>query len=141
MASANLDVVRSIMASFEHGDYFALAGWAHPEIEWVRAGGPDPDRAIGLAGMERATRGVFGAWDEHCTEADEYRELNPERVLVLCTISGRGKTSGLSMRAEAAIIFDLRDRKVTRCVSYMHRDQALADLGLAPEGEAADRPD
>ena len=67
--------------------------------------------------MERATRGVFGAWDEHRTEADEYHELNAERVLVLCTISGRGKTSGLSMRAEAAIIFDLRDGKVTRCVS------------------------
>jgi ketosteroid isomerase-like protein len=44
--------------------------------------------------------------------------------------SGRGKTSGLSMWAEAAIIFDLRDGKVTRCVGYMDRDHALADLGL-----------
>src|ERR1700737_4116714 len=121
------------MASFGRGDYFALAKWVHPHVEYVQADGPDPGSATGLAGMEKFARGFLDAWDEHRTEADGYREIGAERVLVFCIISGRGKTSGMPMRTNGALIFDLRDGKVTRCVIYWNRERALADLGLAPE--------
>ena len=57
-ASPNLDLVRSIMASFGRGDYFALAKWVHPHVEYVQADGPDPGSATGLAGMEKFAHGV-----------------------------------------------------------------------------------
>ena len=40
-----------------------------------------------------------------------------------------------------AQIFHFAAGKWTRQVLYFNRDRALADLGLAPEGEAADRLD
>jgi hypothetical protein len=50
MASANVDLVRSIFAGWEQGD-FGSAAWAHPEIECVIEGGPDPGSWSGTAGM------------------------------------------------------------------------------------------
>jgi ketosteroid isomerase-like protein len=39
--SANVEVVRSIYADWERGDYGSVE-WAHPEIEYVIADGPAP---------------------------------------------------------------------------------------------------
>jgi ketosteroid isomerase-like protein len=83
--------------------------------------------------MAEAVRELLSAWEEHRVEAEEYRELDGERVLVLFEFSGRGKMSGLEvgpMRARGAHIFHVRDEQVTRIVVYLNSERALADLGL-----------
>jgi hypothetical protein len=47
--------------------------------------------------MAEGIRSFLGAWEEYRVEADEYRELDDERVLVVHHVSGRGKTSGLDL--------------------------------------------
>jgi ketosteroid isomerase-like protein len=137
MPSANLNLVRSIYAAWERGDYSSTE-WADPEIEFVIADGPDPASWTGLAGMAEGWRGFLTAWEDYHFEAEEYRELDDERVLVLLQLSGRGNTSGLElgqMRAKGANLFHVRGGKVTRLVVYFDRERALADLGLAPEAD------
>jgi ketosteroid isomerase-like protein len=140
--SAKLDLVRSMYADCERGD-FSRADWADPKIEFVLADWPDAGTWSGLARMADGMRQLLTAWEDFYALADEYREIDHERVLVLVHVGGRGKTSGLELQAanttrRGAHVFRIRNGRVTRLAIYFDRDRAFADLGLAPEDEAAD---
>jgi ketosteroid isomerase-like protein len=132
MSSANLDLVRSIYADWERGD-FNSTDWAHSEIEYVHVDGPSPRRWTGLAGLAEGASTWINAWEGFRIEAEDFRELDGERILVLSKGSGRGRTSGLELgqlTRSAADLLHVRNGKVTRFVVYFDRDRALADLGL-----------
>lgn len=95
-----MELVRSIGAAWERGDYHS-ADWAHPEIEFVIADLPGFGTWTGVASMAKGWGDFLSAWEEHHVEAEEYRELDTERVLVLGRFSARGKTSGLELAPEA----------------------------------------
>jgi hypothetical protein len=136
MSSSNLDLVRSIYADWECGD-FSSTEWADPEIEFVFADGPSPGRWKGIAGMAGAWLDFLSAWEAYTAFAEEYRELDHERVLALTAFNARGKTSGLEvreMRAQGASLQHIGGGKVVRLALYFNRQNALADLGLAPQG-------
>jgi ketosteroid isomerase-like protein len=128
--SENLDLVRSIYATWGRGD-FSSTEWADPGIQFEIVGGPDPGRWTGVVGMTRGWRQWLGAWDDYKAEADEYRELDGELVLVFGRMKGRGKSSGVDVETEFGNLLDLRDGKVVRLCLYSNCEQALADLGLA----------
>jgi ketosteroid isomerase-like protein len=133
-ASANLDLVRSIFAAWERGDWTS-AEWAHSQIEFAFADGPNPGSSKGLAGLADGTRELLNAWEDYRVQGEEYREIDGERILVLMRASGRGKTSGLElgqMASKGAALFRVRDGKVTKLVAYFDGDRAIADLGLDP---------
>ena len=139
MASANLDLVRSIYAAWERGDFRHAAEWSDPQIEYVIADGPDPGAWTGLGAAAEATRRLLSTWKDYRFEVDDYRPLDGERVPVLVIREGRGGTSGLElgqMQTKGAHVFHVRDGKVIRLVAYWDRDRAFADLGLAREGDA-----
>jgi ketosteroid isomerase-like protein len=130
--SENLDLVRSIYAGWERGDY-GSAEWAHPTIEFVQIDGPTPGRRTGLAAMAGFVGDWLSAWEGLRQVAEEYREVDDERVLVLFRLSGRGKSSGLDvtgMQSLGVNVFYIRDHKVTQFDVYFDRDRAFADLGL-----------
>jgi ketosteroid isomerase-like protein len=130
--SANLDLVRSIYADWERGD-FGRSDWAHPEVKFVVVDGPEPGTWTGLADLAHAVRPILASWRDYHYAVDEYRELDGGRVLVLFRRSGRGKTSGLEidqLGGKGADLFHVRGGKVTRLINYWDRDRALADLGL-----------
>jgi ketosteroid isomerase-like protein len=143
--SANLDLVHSIYAAWERGD-FTTTERLHPEIEFVMVGGPSPGTWTGLAGMAEATHEFLSAWEDFRAEAEEYRELDSERVLVLTHTSGHARTSGLDvgqLQPKGANLFHIHDGKVTRLVAYLERDLAFADLGLEDQAvhEESTMPD
>jgi ketosteroid isomerase-like protein len=133
--SANVELVRSIYADWERGD-FTASDWADPGIEHTDADGP---LGGGTGGFDRLRKGVnefLNEWEDFRIAADDFREIAGERVLVLDHRTGHSKTSGLeleAMRTDGARVFHIRDGKVTRIVVYFDRSPAFADLGLSRE--------
>jgi ketosteroid isomerase-like protein len=130
--SQNVDLVRSIYAAWERGD-FGPGEWAHPEIEISIADGPAPAVWKGPAGMAASFREWASAWEDYRAQVEEYRELDDKRVLVLVRATGRGRKSGVQLEqigAGGATLFHIRDGRVIRLARYYVRDHALADLGL-----------
>jgi len=132
MSQENVEIVRSIIAAHERGDY-ASADWADPEIEYVIADGPDARVFKGQAAMANAWRAVLSAYRDYSSVIEEIREIDDESVLVLGSFKGGGKASGIGapegVRTGAGL-YQVRNGKVIRHVLYFDRDRALADLGL-----------
>jgi ketosteroid isomerase-like protein len=129
--SENLDLVRSIYADWERGD-FRSSDWADPEIEFAFVDGPEPGRWTGLREMSARYGEWLNGWKDFRAEPEEMIVVDSTRILALVHNSGRGRTSGFEMEQQSvANFFEIRDGSVTRLVIYWDRDRALADLGLA----------
>jgi ketosteroid isomerase-like protein len=132
MSEQNLELVRSIYADWERGD-FSVAAWADPEIEFVGYDGPDPGEQTGVAEMAAAWAQTLAAWDDLRAVPSEYRELDRNRVLVFHRWTGRGRTSGLDVSevfTKAACLFHVSNAKVVRLVCYWDFERALGELEL-----------
>jgi ketosteroid isomerase-like protein len=130
--SENLDLVRSIYAAWERGE-FGRVEWADADIEHTDVDGLSPGSVKGLKAMAASWRDFVTDWVDFRAEAEEYRELDDERVLVFHRFSGRGKTSGVEVGptgSKGACLFHVSNGKVTKLLLYSLRDRALADLGL-----------
>ena len=127
--SDNLELVRSIYAAWERGD-FTSADWADAQIEYVSVDGPDPGTWSGIAELAQANREFLSAWTDWRIEAERFIELDGDRVLVLTRRGGRGRKSGLRLWEPAANLLFIRDGAVYRIVFYWTRERALADLGV-----------
>ena len=105
MSQENVEVVRSIFAAWERGDFRSVE-WAHPEIEFVIGDGPTPGSWTGVAAMAATWREALSAFEELRSEADEYRALDDERVQALLHFSGQagfGTFAGSRFRVRAQL--------------------------------------
>ena len=96
--------------------------------------GPNPGALRGVAALAGNWREFQGAWEDYGIAAEDYRQLDDERILVMARLSGRGKASGLEVAqtgSRAATIFTVRGGSVGKIVVYWDGEHALADLGLA----------
>jgi hypothetical protein len=136
MASANLDLVRSICAPWERGD-FSSAEWADPEIEFVIPDGPSPGSWKGLAGMAKGYSGYIDVYENVRIDIEKVRELDDGAFVALFRRFGRAKSSGIvelpGKEMEGAVVFHLHGGRVSRLVLYFERERALADLSLAAD--------
>lgn len=131
MPQQPIDVVRSIYAGWERGD-FSSVEWADPEIEFAFADGPEPGRWKGLDAMSMHWGDWLRGWQDFSAAPERFITVDAERVLVLTRNAARGRSSGVELDARSvANLFEVKRGKVTSLTLYMNRARALADLGLS----------
>jgi ketosteroid isomerase-like protein len=134
MSQANLEVVRQFADRWARSDWDAVdeaEQLIDPNVELHgTVGGVEEGRVTtGLTEMKSEYDAVEEMWDEHRVEIQELLEAG-DRVVLLHREHIRGKSSGVEMVLDAAVLFDLRDGRITRIQGYMDRDAALQAAGL-----------
>jgi hypothetical protein len=80
MSSANVDLVRSLFADWERGDFSVRASGRTPRSSSFKPTGPEPGRATGLAEMATTWRTRLNVIADVRVEAEKYRELDDTRT-------------------------------------------------------------
>ena len=127
--SANLDLVRSIHADWERGDYRSVE-WADPELSFVFADGPLQGEWRGVGVAATIWSNFLATMNDYRAEIEALRDMEDGRVLVLVRGHGRGRSSGAPVEDRSADVFEIRSGKVAKLTVYANRANAFADLGL-----------
>ena len=77
---------------------------------------------------------VDEAWESGTFEVESRRE-GPDWVLSFVRVRTRGRESGAELDVPAAAVYRFRNGLITVLRLYTSRADALADVGLAPEGD------
>ena len=108
----------------------ALIG-LEPEFEWVVPNHPEGDVRYGAEATIAFFRDWIEPWDELQVDWDLH-QAEPDRVLAILTMSGRGRESGAPVEMRVGQLWTFDGRRAVRMVMYTDVDEAWRAAGLAP---------
>ena len=132
MSKENVEIVRRFADCWVRSDWEGAAELADPDVEQhSTVGGLEEGRVLrGVEEIRRDYELVEETWDEHRIEAERLIDAG-DRVVLFQREYQRGRSSGVELEIEAAVIFDLRDGRIVRVQGYMDRAAALEAAGLS----------
>ncbi len=129
MSQENVETVRQ---GFEH---FVATGeplWAifDEEVEVHDHDTMDQGEYRRHAGVVRWLDDWAAAWSGFSMEPEEFLDAG-ERVVGVFRMKATGRSSGVAVERQDAMVFTVRNGKVVRLDYYNNRAQAVKDVGLA----------
>jgi len=116
----NIRTVQEIYAAFGRGDIPALLGAVADDVEWSIAGPPEVPHAGKRRGREEVAR-FFPV----LAETEEFLQFEPreyiaqgDQVVVLGFLRSRVRATGRTYDNEWAMVWTVKDGKVTRFRTY-----------------------
>jgi ketosteroid isomerase-like protein len=132
MSQESVEMVVRVFEAMNSRD-FAAALDAHAEDVTLAVHGKF--QHLGGASGKNAFAQWFGDWyrqfgGDYRSEIEESRDWG-DRVLVVATDYGRGRTSGAPITERVAYVFTVDGGKIVRCDIYPSRAEALEAAGLS----------
>jgi ketosteroid isomerase-like protein len=70
------------------------------------------------------------AWSDYSAEPEEFIDVDEELVIAVFMMKATGRSSGVEIERQDAIVWVVRDRLVVRFDYYNSKQQALQAVGL-----------
>ena len=125
-----MERLRGVYERWARGDFSDVEIFA-PDVECVWAAEvPDADVDRGVDALRATMVRFMDAVHDLTMSGDEFISVGTDQVLVLVTIRGIGKSTGLEVEWESAHLWTVAGERATRIVGYINRADAIADAGL-----------
>ena len=127
MASENEEMAQRAYAAFSRSGVEGILGFLDPEIEWRMW--EEFARGSRLFNGHQGVREVLTLftenYDDFRADADEFIDVDDERIIVSVCLTGRAKGSGEEQRFELFHLWKIRDGQAVRLDVYGTREEAL----------------
>ena len=132
MSQENVEVVRAALHAFAERGLAGVADFWAADINWRAMEGAidDVGEMQGAEALRRYLQDWIDTFDDVSMAAEELLDLGDDRVLAMQRGAGRAKASGIETELRYAVVYTVRDGKITRGREYVDRATALAAAGL-----------
>jgi ketosteroid isomerase-like protein len=122
MSQENVEIVRRVYEGWSRGD-FSETELFDPEIEFEMVDWPHPAKSRGIEAMAETWLATLAAWEDFRAVPEEVTD-HGDNVLVLNSISGRGRGSGAGVTAMTATVWSVEGGRVVRLALYWETERA-----------------
>ena len=128
MSQSDVELVREIFARLGEDGVDAVAENLHPDFEFATPPqlASEPGTYRGLEGIRRWFDSFYEAMDMVRLQPDQIVDAGPGKVVVEFRILTRGRSTGLELSQEAAMLIRLVDGKAWRFEIVATKDEAQA---------------
>jgi ketosteroid isomerase-like protein len=134
MSEKSVEMARVFTDAFNARDVEALIACCDPSVEFHSTfAAVGPAVYHGHDELRRWYRDLEDAWGDIRSELEALFDLGDSTVLVFTVLHGRGKQSGAEVMLPVAAVTKLRDGLIVYYKAYIHREDALEDLGVSED--------
>lgn len=128
MEGSEAELVRSILAAWERGDWRATPGLLADDVQMTAS---QPEGQLEARGPEATVRFMaqfLADWERYWLELHELEARGNGRYLATATQRGIGRASGVEITAPAVIAITMRDGLMAQVEFHFEREAGLAAL-------------
>jgi ketosteroid isomerase-like protein len=135
MSQENVETCRQGLEAWQRGDFESWLGTTDPAVEWHTV----LERLVeGTNSFYRGHEGLRALWHSYRTEledfqieAQELRDVDDDRVLLLGHLRWRGVASGIEVESPLAMVLTYRDGRLIQSMDYLSHQEALDAVALS----------
>ena len=134
MSQENVEIARRMAEAFNRHDIEVFISCLDPSVEYHSVMTVPGGAAYhGHDGVRKYFRDFGDAWgNEFRAEPEAFFDLGQE-TLLFYVVHGRGQRSGAEVAMKGAQVCKWRDGLVVYAKAYVHREEALRDLGVSDD--------
>ena len=129
--SANVEIIRAVMAAFNSGDWDAALSYVAPDVKYDTSRDLNEWRGIyeGPEGVRRAWERFSEPWESWRVEIDEFFHIGEHVVVTRQTGHLQGR-DGIEVTARQNGVWTFRDGAVSEFATYNELEDALEAAAL-----------